>query len=242
MNSKLYGLPVSKLAILALTGGLLMAICQWLIYQYAPIERTMGYAQKIFYIHLPVAWWCFVGFFVSCLASISYLLTKNTKWDDLANASVQLGLFSATMALVTGMIWGRTSWGVWWTWEPRLTTTFILWLIYCAYMVIRQLNMPAQRKQTIAAVIAIVGFVDVPLVFLSTRLMRSNFYNHPIVFTTDDSGGMTPEMALTVIACVVCFGLIFAALLGLRYGQIKAKRILDKIVYTKISNEMNKEE
>ena len=176
----------------AVLGGVLMAACQVLIYRYAPVEQTMGLVQKIFYTHLPLAWWSFVSFF-------------------------------SGLALVSGSIWARHSWGVWWTWDPRLTTTMILWFLYAGYLVLRKMDMPRERQANLCAVVGIVAFVDVPLVFLSARLWRSI---HPAVFA-NKSGGLEPEMKIAAIAAVACFGLVWAGLVGLRTLQIKQKERLD---------------
>ena len=109
----------------AVLGGVLMAACQVLIYRYAPVEQTMGLVQKIFYTHLPLAWWSFVSFFLVCVSGVAYLKTRNRHWDAMAGAAAEVGVVLSGLALVSGSIWARHSWGVWWTWDPRLTTTMI---------------------------------------------------------------------------------------------------------------------
>ena len=120
-----------------------MAFCQWLIYVYAPVEQSMGVVQKIFYFHLPVAWWCFASFFLSCISGILWLKTRRRKWDILSAAAVEVGMVCATLALITGSIWARHSWGTWWTWDPRLTTTLVLWFIYAGYLALRSMPLPS---------------------------------------------------------------------------------------------------
>ncbi len=193
--------------------GIGFAFCQYLIYVYAPLEQTMGLAQKIFYYHLCVALWAFVAFFVNCVASICYLKTKNAKYDCIAVASVEIGMVFITLTLITGMIWGKNSWNVWWTWDPRLTTSLILWFIYAGYLTIR--TMPTVKAASMAAVVGIIGFVDVPLVFFSARLWRSI---HPSVFTSKGIG-LETEMIHTVLACVLTFFFLFFSLLVLRSIQ-----------------------
>ena len=171
-------------------GGVLMAACQVLIYRYAPVEQTMGLVQKIFYTHLPLAWWSFVSFFLVCVSGVAYLKTRNRHWDAVAGAAAEVGVVLSGLALVSGSIWARHSWGVWWTWDPRLTTTMILWFLYAGYLVLRKMDMPRERQANLCAVVGIVAFVDVPLVFLSARLWRSI---HPAVFA-NKSGGLEPEM------------------------------------------------
>ena len=199
----------------AALGGILFAACQILVYVYAPVEATMGIVQKIFYTHLPLAWWAFISFFTVCVSGIAYLRTRNQRWDALGGAAAEVGLVLCTLALITGSIWARHSWGVWWTWDPRLTTAMILWFLYAGYLVLRQLDLPPERRSVLCAVVGIIAFLDVPLVFLSARLWRSI---HPAVFASK-GGGLEPEMKLTIIACVLCFGLIWAALVALRTSQ-----------------------
>ena len=131
----------------------------------------------------------------------------------------------AGLALVTGMIWARRSWGVWWTWDPRLTTTLVMWFIYAGYLVLRGLDLPPQRKRMICAVVGVVAFLDVPLVFLSARLWRSI---HPAVFASK-GGGLEPEMKLTAIACVAAMGLFWAGLVWLRTRQLGLRDRMDSL-------------
>ena len=151
----------------AVLGGVLMAACQVLIYRYAPVEQTMGLVQKIFYTHLPLAWWSFVSFFLVCVSGVAYLKTRNRHWDAVAGAAAEVGVVLSGLALVSGSIWARHSWGVWWTWDPRLTTTMILWFLYAGYLVLRKMDMPRERQANLCAVVGIVAFVDVPLVAAS---------------------------------------------------------------------------
>ena len=185
--------------LLALLGGLAFACCQWLIYVYAPEEATLGLIQKIFYIHLPLAWWALISFFTVFLGSIAYLLRRAPGADRLCAAAAEVGVLLSGLALVTGMLWARKSWGVWWTWDPRLTTTLIMWFVYAGYLVLRGLDLAPQRKSLVCAVVGVVAFLDVPLVFISARIWRSI---HPAVFAAK-GGGLEPEMKMTVIACVL---------------------------------------
>lgn len=204
-----------SIALLGLVGAVAMALCQWLIFIYAPVEATMGVVQKIFYLHLPLAWWAFVSFFVVFVASILYIHRRTLVWDSIAAAAAEIGLLCAALALVTGSIWARHSWGVWWTWDPRLTTTLVMCFVYAGYLVLRTLHLPPARKAMICAVTGIVAFMDVPLVFVSARLWRSI---HPAVFTAQ-GGGLDADMLTTVLACLAAFGLLWTALLILRVRQ-----------------------
>ena len=220
----------SRTALLALLGALAMAVCQWLIFAYAPEEKVMGLAQKIFYIHLPLAWWGLISFACAFVGGILYLMKRDRKYDLFAAASVEVGMLFCTLTLITGSIWGRHSWGVWWTWDPRLTTALILWFIYAGCMALRAMPMPEGRRAALCSVVSIAGFADVPLVFLSARLWRSI---HPSVFASE-GGGLTSEMAVTVIACVLCFAFVWLALLLLRWGQLRLSAKLDAMMFERM--------
>ena len=218
---KLSALP----QLLVFLGGLAFAACQWLIYAYAPVEQTLGLAQKIFYIHLPLAWWALMSFLAVFVCSFAYLWRRDPAADCLCASPAELGVLLSGLALVTGMLWARRSWGVWWTWDPRLTTTLIMWFVYAGYLVLRGLDLPPQRRNMVCAVVGVVAFLDVPLVFLSARIWRSI---HPSVFASKE-GGLEPEMRLTVIACVLSFGLLWAGLVWLRKRQLDLAARLDRL-------------
>ncbi|MDR1857662.1 MAG: cytochrome c biogenesis protein [Desulfovibrio sp.] len=210
---------------LAAAGGLALAASQWLVFRHAPVEATMGLTQKIFYIHLPLAWWALASFLVVFAGSILFLLRRNPATDAWCRAACEIGVLLSGLALLTGMLWGRQAWGVWWTWDPRLTTTLVMWFVYAGYLVLRGLDMPAPRKRVACAVLGIAAFCDVPLVFLSARLWRSI---HPAVFASK-GGGLEPEMKLAVIACTLSMGLLWAGLLALRTGQIAQEERIETL-------------
>ena len=208
---------------LALAGGIALAMCQWLIFCYAPVEATLGLPQKIFYLHLPLAWWGLFSFFILFLASILYLRRRTAGLDRLCQAAGEIGLLCAVLTVVTGMFWARLSWGVWWTWDPRLSTALIMCFVYLAWLVLRGLDMPLERRRLVSAVVGVVAFLDVPLVFISARVWRSI---HPAVIGSK-GGGMTPEMWQTTGACMAAFGLFWAGLLLLRLQQLGDAARLD---------------
>ncbi len=189
-----------------------MAVGQYFIWMYAPVEETMGIVQKIFYMHMPMAWWSLVSFFVVFVASILFLAKKTPFWDHLAGASAEIGVVLSSLALITGSLWARPIWNVWWTWDPRLTTTLIMWFVYVAYLLVRSADVGGERRGTISAVLGIVAFLDVPLVFLSARYWRSI---HPAVLGSK-SGGMEPEMWTTLIVCLIGWGLLWSVFLIIR--------------------------
>ncbi|WP_320007816.1 cytochrome c biogenesis protein CcsA [Maridesulfovibrio sp.] len=212
-----------NIAIAALLAGVALCAGQYLIWMYAPIEMTMGLVQKIFYVHMPMAAWAMISFFVVFLASAAYLLKRDIKFDYIAGAAAEIGVVFSGLALITGSIWGRAAWNVWWTWDPRLTTTLIMWFVYAAYLVLRTSPMSAERRSLVCAVLGVVAFVDVPLVFYSARLWRSV---HPNVIGAK-GGGMEPEMLTTLLVNIVAFGLFWLALLAVRYKQVRLSGELD---------------
>ncbi|EKO38058.1 MAG: ABC-type transport system involved in cytochrome c biogenesis, permease component [Solidesulfovibrio magneticus str. Maddingley MBC34] len=191
-------------------------IAQYLIWFHAPVEESMGVVQKIFYTHMPLAWWSTVSFFVNFVASILYLAKRRDAYSRLAGAAAELGVLFSGLALITGMCWARPIWNVWWTWDPRLTTTLVMWFVYAAYLLLRASDVGGQRQDTVLAVLGVVAFLDVPLVFISARYWRSI---HPSVLGSQ-GGGMEPEMWLAVLANLVAMGLFWLALLAFRTRQL----------------------
>ncbi|MBI4807124.1 MAG: cytochrome c biogenesis protein CcsA [Desulfovibrio sp.] len=203
-------------AVLAALAAAALTIAQWFIWMHAPVEETMGVVQKIFYIHLPLAWWAMMSFFTVFLASLMVLIKKDNRWDRLAGAACELGVLFSGLALVTGSLWGKPIWNVWWTWDPRLTTTLIMWFVYAAYLILRQSGVGGERGPVVRAALGVVAFLDVPLVFYSARKWRSI---HPTVFGSQ-GGGLEPEMLAAVLVSIAAVGLFWAALLSLRARQL----------------------
>jgi len=187
---------------------LLMIAALYAIFIYAPIEKTMGIVQKIFYLHVPAAFLAFFGFFITFLASIFYLYTKNRKWDVVAQCSAEIGVLFCTIVLITGPIWAKPVWNVWWTWDPRLTTTLILWFIYLAYLMLRGVVGENQRPN-LSAVFGIIGFANVPITFFAIRLWRTI---HPVLITSQGINISKP-MKITLLLTAGAFSLFFFSLL-----------------------------
>ena len=148
-----------------------LAVAIAVLLTYTPTEVSMGQIQKVFYIHLPLAINTFVAALVVFVASVGYLAQRKSIWDDLAGSAAKVAVLFCTGVLLTGMIWGRSAWGQWWTWSPRLTFSLMLWLLYAVYLMIRTAIESPQRRAMVSAVYGITAFLDVPLVWLSARLM-----------------------------------------------------------------------
>lgn len=197
--------------------GMLTAI--YAIIFYVPTERTMGIVQRIFYFHVPVAGVTFVAFFVVFIASILFLVKKDRKWDLLGRSAGQIGLLFCTLVLLSGPLWARPVWNTWWTWDPRLTTTLILWFIYVAYLMVGPASGGGVRGARMAAVFGIVGFIDVPIVFMAIRWWRTI---HPVVFRLTGTG-LEPSMLLTFLISLFTFQLLFFAILIESYRLMRLK-------------------
>jgi heme exporter protein C len=198
-----------------------------MVFFYAPEEAVMGQVQRVFYFHVANAWVGMLGFMVAAIAGIAYLRTGNRKWDIISLSAVEIGMVFAFTAIVTGSIWARPIWNTWWTWDPRLTTAAIMELIYAAYMMLRAGIEDPGRRARFGAVYAILGFVSVPLTFLSARLFRTI---HPIVIGTNQPGAqggfdMTPKMLQTFMFSLLTFSILFTDLLWhrVRLGWLSEK-------------------
>lgn len=189
----------------------------------APADAVQGEVQRIMYVHVPAAWLAYLSFFVVFVASIAYLRTGRTRWDRVAAASAEIGVLFTALAIGLGMLWGKPVWGTWWTWDPRLTTTAVLLLIYVGYLAVRRITDDPSRRARWAAVVGIVGFVDVPIVHLSVVWWRS-LHQGPTVFRL---GG--PEiqgtMLLALLTGVAAFTITYAYLMTrrLRVGRLEER-------------------
>ncbi len=195
---------------------------------WAPEDLKQGPPQRIFYIHVPAAWIGFLAFGVVFVASIGVLRTGKRRWDDIASSSAEIGTIFTTAVLITGPLWGRPIWGVYWTWDPRLTSYLMLWLIYLSYIVLRGYVPDAARRARYAAVLGIVGFLDVPIVYLSVRWWRSE---HPTQFIFE-RGALPAQMAITLMVGIATFTLFYAYLMTLRLRVARLREVADEEVFS----------
>jgi len=208
-------------ALLALSFGL-MAGTLYLIFMYVPTEESMGIVQRIFYFHVPIAWVASLAFFIVFVCSIGYLATRTQGWDRVAYCAGEIGVLFTTLVLITGSLWAKPAWGTWWEWEPRLTTSLVLWLIYLAYILVRSYAADSTQGARFAAVVGIVGFIDVPIVFLAIRWWRT-LHPSPVVF---EGGSLTGAMRLTLMISLASFTLLFAHLL---LRRVQVRRLADEV-------------
>lgn len=191
----------------------LMLVTLCLIFFYAPIEREMGIVQKIFYFHVPIAWSTFLAFFFVFLNSVMFLWKRERTYDIMAHASAEVGIIFCTLVLITGPLWGKPAWGAWWVWDSRLTATLVLWLIFVAYLMLRQYGGEESQLSRFSAVLGIVGFLDVPLIYLSVKWWRTQ---HPPHFIGKTESTMTPEMLTTFQISLLTMTLFFLYVLSRR--------------------------
>jgi heme exporter protein C len=191
--------------------GMILALYMALIG--APRELTMGDLQRIFYFHVPSAIAGMTAFAVNFICSLVYIVKKDRKWDNLALAAAETGVMFIAIVLITGPIWAKPAWFVWWTWSPRLTLSLVLCLLYAAYLLIRNYIEDPERRALVSAVFGIIAFADAPLVWFSIRWWRDI---HPAAML--ENGGVAPSMRPALYICMAAFLLLLAYVLRRRYA------------------------
>jgi len=192
----------------------LLLIVSYAIFFKAGPLAVQGDAARILYFHVPMAIVAFLAFFVVFGASIAYLRTSNARWDHLGRASAEVGVIFTTLVLITGAIWGYPIWGTWWSWDPKLTTTLILWFMYLGYLMVRGYAEPP-RGPRYAAIVGIVAFVDVPIVYLSSYWWRT-LHPQPVIGPLAEQQP-SPSIVWLLLLSVVAFGVLYAFLVRVRY-------------------------
>ncbi|HMQ11226.1 MAG TPA: cytochrome c biogenesis protein CcsA [Oligoflexia bacterium] len=187
---------------LKILSALMLVLSLVYVLVFTPEEQSQGFVQKIFYIHVSSAITMYFGFFIAFVTSIMHLWDKKRVWDHMAYAGVEVGYIFCCIVLCTGPLWAKPIWGTFWTWEPRLTTTFLLFLMYTAYLVLRQYLKGQKQETRIAAVIAIIAFLDVPLIHYSVKLWRGI---HPSVISEKNGLPTSMQQALLLMMCSLIF-------------------------------------
>lgn len=194
----------------------------------APTEATMGDVYRIFYIHTPSAWVCYLALGTSLLTSILFLIRRRMAYDTLAGASAILGLVFGIVALVTGSIWANAVWGVYWNWDPRETTTLILWIAYAGYISLRLSIGNVEKRAVTSAVYNILAFSTIPLSFMSIRLWKSL---HPQIISTESGISITAPMLQTLFLNLIAGTLVYILLLKLMYRVYFLQSHVETITY-----------
>ncbi|MBX3028023.1 cytochrome c biogenesis protein CcsA [bacterium] len=202
-----------------------MLAALYLVFIGVPTDRFQGDVQRIFYVHMAMWLSTFTAFGLVGVASLLYLWNRRAAWDHLGRAAAELGLVFCSLGLMTGSIWAKPIWGTWWTWDPRLTLTLILWMIYAAYLLLRSLASEPRQGATLAAILGVSGIVDLYLINRAVYWWRGI---HPAVIVTREGGsGLNdPLMRLTLVVCMLAFFLLFLWLLRLR---IRTARLQDAV-------------
>ncbi len=193
----------------------LFAVALLMTLFYAPREAVMGDVQRVFYFHVASGWVGALAFLVAAVAGVIHLLRGSRRWDAVGLASVEIGLAFTLANLISGSVWARPIWNTWWTWDPRLVTASVMELVYIAYLLLRQGIEDPDRRARFGAVYAIIGFLSVPLTFLSIRIFRTI---HPVVVGNNDPTAqgtfdMTPPMLQTFLFSLFVFTLLYIVLL-----------------------------
>ena len=196
--------------VLDLLVALMVPVCLYTIFRVVPTEGKMGVVQRIFYFHVPSAFAGFLGVLLCAAFSALYLWTRDKRFDRVAHASAELGVVFFTIVLITGPIWARPVWGVWWTGEVRLTSTLVLWLMYAGYLILRQSAENPEQAARWAGVLGIVGALDLPIIYKSVEWWRGL---HPKVLKVSGGQGLDPAMGKALGLCLVTFVLFFFTLL-----------------------------
>mgnify|MGYP003572051779 FL=1 len=185
-------------------------------------SETGRYAQRIIYFHIATAWVGFLAFFVTFVGGVGYLRTQSRTWDIVALASAEIGTVFMLGVLVSGSIWAKPAWGVWWVWDERLTISLVQFLIYVGYLMLRASVEDPSRRARFAAVYGIVAFISVPINFIAIRLWRTQ---HPLVFGNED-GGLGPNMMFAFAFSLITFTIWYATLM---WHRIRLERFRDDV-------------
>jgi heme exporter protein C len=206
------------LALLGLTAGLVAG------FGYAPKEMTQGNVQRIMYLHVPSILTAYLAFALVLAGSLGFLATRRTEWDRLAHASGEIGVIFTGLTLVSGSIWGKPTWGTWWTWDARLTSTAILFLIYVGYLLLRGMVDDPERGARYAAVVGIIGAVNIPIVHFSVVWWRT--LHQPATILSPERAPVSPAIAVALVINWIAFTLLFAYFLSKR---LALRRLEDKV-------------
>jgi len=216
---------VTKRIILGAIAILLVIAAAYAAFFIAPEERTMGLIQRIFYFHVSSAWSGFSAFFLCFLGNLLYVWKREQKYDWLAVSGAEVGLAFTTVVLITGPIWAHPVWGIWWTWDARLTSTFVLWLLYVSYLLLRTLVDEPDRRALLSSLFGIFAFIDVPLVFGAIRWWRTQ---HPQpVIAGGQGSGLEPTMKAVFFFSAFAMHVFMAFLVAERYALEKMQTETD---------------
>ena len=220
---------MTRTQLIGLLSAIFLLVAIYFVFSFAEIEMTMLEVQKIFYFHISSALTVFLAFGVTFISSILYLIKRADKYDTIALASTEIGIVFGVVVFTTGPIWARFAWNTWWNWEPRLTSALILWLIYIGYLILRS-ALEEEKKRGYSAVLGIIGFLNVPIVYFSVELWQGGL--HP---DTATKMNLPPTMQTAWLISWFALTLLYLFLLMFRYRAEQMKLELDTIQYQQMS-------
>src|SRR5208282_1678794 len=218
---------MGKRIVLGAVAILLVIAAAYASFYVAPEERTMGVLQRIFYFHVSSAWAGMDAFLLCFIANLLYVWKRDQKYDWLGVSCAEVGLACITVVLITGPIWAKPAWGIYWTWDARLTSTFVLWLLYISYLLLRTLIEEPDRRALLSALFGIFAFLDVPLVYISIRWWRTQ-HPQPVVMGGPGSG-LEPTMFKVFFFSVLAMHVLMVLLLSERYKMEKLRGEVDEL-------------
>ena len=214
-----------SLTFFILTIILMVANLYWIIF-FTPMVPDQEWAQKIFYLHVPIAWAGFLAYFIVMINGFLYLFSKDLKYDRIGHASAEIGTIFTSLVLITGPIWATPIWGTPWVWEPRLVTTLVLFLIYVGYFILRNIGLYRQRVALISAIIGIIAFLDIPIIFASVNFWAAEIQSHPQLGMNKQPSGILNPFLFSLLS----FTSLMILMLMLKVEVLKKKDIEDRYV------------
>jgi heme exporter protein C len=223
-----------KLKILAILTFVSMVFALYMIFIFAPREATQGDAQRIFYLHVPLAAFGYVGAFLLGFGSIRYLMTRDSKWDRLGNAAAEVSVAFITAQLITGSLWARPIWGPWWVWDVRTTMQVVLYLIFIAYVMLREFVPEGPKRAILSSVFGLLAMIDVPINYLAIYLFRTQ---HPQAVVSPGGGGLDPDMSKAFLSSFVAVTFLFIYLLNRRLAIAKVEEEINYLEQIVLAHE-----
>jgi heme exporter protein C len=207
---------LGALALLTMLGGSYVGLVV------VPADAAQGNVQRLMYVHVPAAWLAFLAFFVVFLMSVLYLIQRDARWDRVAASSAEIGVVFTIVTLLLGMMWGKPTWGVYWTWDPRLTTTAILLAIYVGYLALRSFADDAEKRARWSAIVGVIGFANVPIVYMSVTWWRT-LHQPP-----SSPRSVAPDILWTLMLNLAAFTVVYVYLMVRRIRLAKLEGELER--------------
>ena len=206
-----------------------MLVTIYMVFMWVPTEQNLGVSQRIFYVHVPLDWIGMVSIFVVGIASVIHLLTKKNLWDAIAYSAAELGVIFATLILITGAVWAKPVWGVWWSWDPKLTTTLILWFVYVGYLMVRSFSPRGSQGRRYASVVALLGAIDAPIIYLASIWWRTAHPNLNIGPLAESDSDLDSKMYITFFVSLITFTIFYVYVMLERIQMRKCEDDLDEV-------------